>query len=105
MTARANLSIGMAECYTSAERRVLEIVIDEIDRRGACARAHSELARLSGFSRSTVRSAIGKAVQLGALKVKARQGEENVIRRVQPSKAATVSKKRFRRKHFQQEYL
>jgi len=67
--------------YTPAERRILEIVVDEIDRRGACTRAHSELARLSGFSRSTVRSAIGKAVQLGALKVKARQGEENVIRR------------------------
>lgn len=69
--------------YTTAEKRALEVIVEEIDRHTCCRLSHLQVARRACVGRSTVRSAIDKAVGLGALKVSRRQeeGTTNVIRR------------------------
>lgn len=71
----------MSAEFTPGEKRALAVIIEEIDCRKFCGLSHAQVSRLACVGKTTVRSAIGKAVQLGALKVKARQGEENEIRR------------------------
>lgn len=69
--------------YTKAEKRAIDVVVDEIDRLSCCRLSHLQVARRAGVGRTTVRSAIAKATSLGALKVIRRQedGMTNVIRR------------------------
>ena len=69
--------------YTTAEKRALDVVVDEIDRLSCCRLSHLQVARRAGVGRSTVRSAIAKAVSLGALQVQRREkdGLTNVMRR------------------------
>lgn len=67
--------------YTKAEKRALDVVVDEIDRLLCCRLSHLQVAKRAGVGRATVRSAIAKAVSLGALHVQRRQkdGLTNVI--------------------------
>lgn len=68
---------------TPGEKQALDVVIDEIDRFAYRQLSHLQIARRAGVGRATVRSAIAKAVSLGALRVQRRQkdGLTNVIRR------------------------
>lgn len=70
--------------YTAFERQALEVIVDEIDKHACCRLSHLQVARRAGVGRTTVRSAVAKAVNLGALHVQRRQkdGLTNVIRRV-----------------------
>jgi len=69
--------------YTKSERQALEVIVDEIDRLTYCQLSHLQVARRAGVGRATVRSAIAKAVSLGALRAQRRQkdGLTNVLRR------------------------
>ena len=70
--------------YSKSEKLALEVIVDEIDKHACCRLSHIQAAKRAGVGRSTVRSAIAKAVSLGALHVQRRQkdGLSNVIRRV-----------------------
>lgn len=67
--------------YTSAERRVIDVVLDQIDQKRVSRLSHAQVAERAKVSKSTVRVAIDKAVRLNDLKVTHRIGEENVVRR------------------------
>lgn len=67
--------------YTAGEQQALAVIVEEIDRRKACSLSHDQVSRLARVGKTTVRSAINKAAQLGAIKVTRREGEPNVIRR------------------------
>jgi len=67
--------------YTEAERRVMDVLKSELQRRGRSTLCHAVLAERAGVGRSTVRQALGKAAAAGEIVVTRRQedGLSNVV--------------------------
>ena len=77
--------------YTKGEARALDVIGAQIRENQRCELSHSEVARMAGVGKSTVRTAVMKAEKAGDLLVRRRPGDglSNVLRLPQVANLAT----------------